>query len=1417
MEDKNMTANSVPWSTHFRSQTPKEQSTREMNAIYSSRAASSVGFGTKLGLAFGGETVIGELWREINSPSYAATGYDPNDEDYEKYASDIPREAAERVAGSSESFAEFLYEVNEVRETNRRRQELFSGGITGMTTGLGLTLLAAGGEAVALTLLGGAVGTALGAGGTVAAGTATTVSKAQRIQAILKASGTAAAVDVPLELARYNLDKTLRPQDLIIALGASTTLSGALGAWKPHLFVKELQGMGRTAALREAAELAEKTADDVTAKALTEETKQSARVVPFDDDWDEVLGLSRARLKEEARSRNIATSVDDPKNVLTGKKARDTGDIQLDVVEARRKSRVQPEQVEQQILRDIDDMKTRPGAKERHARSLGISEKIIKKGGRNLTKAIVAARKFAAETGFVLQDLAPALPKLRATLRKQVSSGKVKIVLSTNLEKALWKIHTAKAAPALEDQFILINWLKKNGVKDPEALAKEFVTEARRRAKEAVEVEGSIVADMTTMKLKSASRMIKGRKFTPGEGESLFMRKRKYEQSVDPDIAPQAVAAKHPMEEPDAVVVSSDGKPLAAGPEEDLNGLNIEELGDTPEQLTVTGHTKGFRETLARLAEFGETNIPVIGPLLAVAFTPAAIRLLKMNSDLSRRFAQVFLERPRDGGNNVTTNVIVQRERAVAGVTNALDEAKTVAAKEGRKLEDRDIVRLLRSGEEATGAEGIVVEALRKFYKDMLTLGKEGGLFVGGIPESLTYFTRRWNTASFTRMVDKAGGGEKGKSAVIDFFTDAVLKHQRNIDAKLTRTNARRIASRIVGYGLDPEATRSWKGTQLHISKIKDQLIKEFTEDSAYLNKSAKNIESDVNDFIDAIIPHVDREPHLSIAKRRIDLDETYQGKINGEDVHIDDFMNNLILPNVSKYAQRVIGGVEVRKGLKAMFPDKDIIDFEGAKSALRASAKASGDDDKAIEFVETIFEHAYNNLTGSPAFWHPKLMKFALGSSAFAQATIGVTLGFAQIPEIASIVMRTGVQASLQQLNLGEVGKIFTMGIRDLAIGVKTGNWGQGLSTLRDDFSACLETFTGVGGDYRRGDHFMRRLDDMGVDDDYLAAGASKYFEYGRHMSSLNPLGIMPMDTFLRRWAVRSSFQHFVNEAYRIGPDGKASLSGGWWKNSKERFRQLGLDEDDITRLSKSLRDPNLINTEPGIFGKYTVKGLNLDAVEDQAIINKFALALRRHSDHMVQRQSLGETPFWVNRPVGKVIGQYRVFSLVSRSKQLAAGVARGDAHEAANVVGALGLGVLTYQAQSYYRSLGMSEKDRSVYLKEKFSSSNLIKAGVMKSSYAAYFPALLDTAASATTGQAIFDPSMRTTGLGLDPLTGSVPFSTYTKVKKGLGDLTEWGFQGKEMSQNDLRNFQSLIWAARMPGIQQTIDKLYINTAPK
>ena len=1333
--------------------TPRDESMRELSQRYTFKPNENVGFFDKVYNAFASETVIGEILREMSAPNYRDTGYVVTKEDIEKFAGDIDPLAASRAAASSDSLAEFLFESDQIRLTEKRRKELFSGGALGTATGLALTLLAAGGEAVGLSLLASAAGSALGPGGSAAAGGAVAVNRMTRMRGLMKAMGTAAAIDVPLEAARYSLDKTLRPSDVIMALGASATLSGALGAWKPHLFLRELQSASDVATARTTANALRELGETKAAEKIEQKIRMSVRVLLTNDEMDRIASLKGTELFEAAKKAGIKTHKKNKQGTMGKRKEVEIREELLDDF----KKYATAKQVRKQVLRDTKNKSVKQLKEMARALKLkdtGPTETIIER--------IVEAKVKIGRTGkFVEVDEPQMYQSLKGGLRKTVSVKKDKVELKGTFEKILWKIGTAKNKNS-EIVNEARNILKARGFEDPDAIAEEFV----KKVKVAKRTGKKYVADAEELKVSGVSR-----KLEDGTVVTGFTRQTEAELFIDSDILGDRM-------------ITINGKPTVEGPEEFLEEVDFTPT-PTPPRRTMTGHNQGLRETIARGIDY------LGGNFMAYFFMPNTYRMLRSESAEIRRFAQEFMTGGRDGNHDVSLKAKIQFERFVGRVKKDLNKARQAAWEEGYKLSDLEIIRAVRSGEMFEGPLGDAVAAVRKHFKDVKAYGTKRGMPLDSIPDDLRYVTRRYNHSKFAKLVEV-----HGESKVVQMFRDAILNHTDAAAKGVTKEKATAAAKRIVNWGKRPDEVMSVKETKVRLDKIREELIEDGIP------------EEEVDSFMELVSPKINTEPHLAYAKRRIEMDENFVDPETG--VHIDEFFNNNLDELLGRYAKQIVGGAETRIGLQKLFGDPNL-SREAVKDRILNSSKIS---DKEREYVGGVIERVFREIGGQSI--HPdtsrKTMRLIYASNAFGQATIGMTLGFAAITEIASVICRNGIIAAFQQMpSLGQLAKIFTMGIRDL----KTGRQGLGLEGLDDidDLGAVIETFTGIAGDYSRGDHFMRVIDDAGFDSDYIKSGSMRYLNYGQQVSFLNPLGVMPMDTALRRWAGKAAFQNFINMTFKKGDDGVLRFSSTAWNNQKVRLKQMGLDENDMARLKKAFEQPGAIEFKNGVFGG-KVKSFNPAAFNDNYIFEKFAVALRKHVDSTVQRQSFGEMPEFWPTPVGKLLGQYRVFMIASKTKQLAAGVARGDALEGANIIGGCALGSLAYILQTHYRAMGMDENKRREYLEKRLSQDYIFRAGMMKSQYSTVFPMIMDSVSTVVGGDPIFDPSMRTTGLGIDPLRGSVPFNLlYNRLLPAGRELTGAMFRGDEISKQDLRNDQALLWFLKVPGIDQGVNQFVIN----
>ena len=97
----------------------------------------------------------------------------------------------------------------------------------------------------------------------------------------------------------YNLDNSLRPLDIAVAIGASQGISGLVGAWKPHLFTN----FSKTASIKETADAVEAAGDSALAASIREKARPA-----FLSSREELAALSPKALNKKAGELGIPVS-----------------------------------------------------------------------------------------------------------------------------------------------------------------------------------------------------------------------------------------------------------------------------------------------------------------------------------------------------------------------------------------------------------------------------------------------------------------------------------------------------------------------------------------------------------------------------------------------------------------------------------------------------------------------------------------------------------------------------------------------------------------------------------------------------------------------------------------------------------------------------------------------------------------------------------------------------------------------------------------------------------------------------------------------------------------------------------------------------------------------------------------------------
>ena len=1406
-----------------RVQGPAFNTRRQMSVYYDTPDPDKdVGFLSKLGIAFTRETVTSELIRDARTYGIFGGRFaeDPSfslsDRMMQEYASDLPEDIQNRIRESdSDSFVEFLQQVDDARVQFNYRQQMFKGGALDKVGGFLALMFGAGAETIPLTAAATAFFTPAGGAATLAA-RAELIKKglegarfSLRTQTVVRTLLTNAAVDVPLETTRYLADKTMRPLDLAIALGASTALSGGLAAAKPQWFSSEMRILVNAeseAAAKEAMERAARAVDP----AVADEIAEAARV-------DAAARRASVRRGQQLRELRLAIAQAKKETDLMGLK---------ELRQVAKQLGVDPDQAISSAGRvDARMPRIRARVKKMDTKQL---RAMMKKYGKDLGKYTDGgARRFIIRQlrKEVEDEIGPTIqmPKSRAQLAEEVKQAGTKRLK----EDSPSRIRTQEeATPAMVQQ---------QTARDTKGMNLDQLKEmaGRMGILDSVPSIGASKAALPKLIRRAISkerlRLLeenKGVKFGP---------KKKLDFEVDDDLLNPFRPTGE--ESPDMAWLRAQnarkGKKTKERPT-DTSDKDLEISSQdrakfaTDVEDEAAANAGGIRRRLGRLLTGNPENGWRGFHWWHVLFTPTSARMAAQESPFLRELGIHFLENPMGGGPAVQTIVRAKVQRAMARLNQARQKAKALAKKNGQSIDEREILRKLRNGTEpANEAESIYIGGIQKFYADAAGYGRRRGVLSNELADNSTYFHRVYNQAEAAKFIV---GGDK--TPLIDFFAKAIRSTGEASALKKFKLStgeevdgALMAARRIVDFLDDPAAKHSHEAMANFVKTNRGRLVEEFGGEA--------KLTSDQKALIDGIMDLATEgmsEPFVAAGRRRIRLNEDFRGMINGQEVHIDQFFKNDVFEVSTMYAQRLFGAGEVREAMRALaINHPELMAKVGTKDGvvdpmrLVAEAKKLADP-KDAEFVEQTLNIAMRSTQGMPIYsTNRKLMKYMLRLQSLGQSTIGMYLGIAQLPEMANIVMRSSMMAAFKQFNLREM-------VNTLFMGVTKGQ------SVRDEYGILinfadrqrafqnqLETHFAVGVDYDIGEHVLRRMDEMGIDADMHGTGfVDRFLEAGREFSMLNPLGIIPMDTFLRRWATKSNFQWFVDTAYQL-KNGKPALRNSWWRNRTERFRQLGLDDAMIERISKELTNPDVVQVKRSFLGGHEVMDIALEKMADKGAYDALVLAMRRSADSMVQRQSLGEMPLWLaSNPFMKTLMQYRVFMIASKGKQLGAGMARGDMAEFVNLVGSAGLGAIGYMGLTYARQFAVDPEDRDAWLKERLLQENILKSGLARASYTSIWPTLIDSSAmflgkiGATEGEPIFNKYARTSDTyGLDPYRGSVAYSMIKNVAGSTIELLASSISGDNpLSRQDLRDFQKAIWLAKIPGVDQAINELISRT---
>jgi len=148
-------------------------------------------------------------------------------------------------------------------------------------------------------------------------------------------------------------------------------------------------------------------------------------------------------------------------------------------------------------------------------------------------------------------------------------------------------------------------------------------------------------------------------------------------------------------------------------------------------------------------------------------------------------------------------------------------------------------------------------------------------------------------------------------------------------------------------------------------------------------------------------------------------------------------------------------------------------------------------------------------------------------------------------------------------------------------------------------------------------------------------------------------------------------------------------------------RLAENGIDETMARRIWVQAEATG--NDIDGIFLPNTEDWTDVKAVES------FRAMINREVDNLIVTPGL-ERPLWISKPVGRILGQFKTFSLVSTQKVTMAGLQQRDARVLSGVLVALSVGAMSAQVKAWLSNRDTSKWTEAQWVGEALDNSGLL-----------------------------------------------------------------------------------------------------------
>ena len=471
------------------------------------------------------------------------------------------------------------------------------------------------------------------------------------------------------------------------------------------------------------------------------------------------------------------------------------------------------------------------------------------------------------------------------------------------------------------------------------------------------------------------------------------------------------------------------------------------------------------------------------------------------------------------------------------------------------------------------------------------------------------------------------------------------------------------------------------------LSQIREGLMAKFNDEKMV---------DDIMTQIEETFPDVAKKGgEISRMRRRVDLDETFQMKIDGEIVGFEDLLKNDLKDLHQMYTYQMGGAIGLaRNGFEREGMDSYQNILNRRRNNIEGmSAKEVKIHTKEIESLQFMYDGITGRLAHGEQFLGMKVSEDAKKiARRLREYNFIRSMGASGIPTMVE-TMATLFEHS---------AKTLWQGIPRLRKMIKKMENGE----LDDALFREMMHATGVGTDLITG-RVRAYFDDY--ETDMVKSNYTKFdaaLAEGRQFTA-KASGMLPMTAMMRR----ADGMFYAYDWFNAAMKGKAPYAS-------IKLEQLGIDDTSMSLIMK------MIKKHAKTDSKGRLVTLNLDkwkksGKEGNIAYTKFSQSASRHALQSVQETNIGSVNRMLRSEMGKTIAQFLSYVLAAQEQQFqrhAARLMNGDIKSAALVLSTSSMmSLMAYVTGVYYRSTGMSEQRRKKYLKERLAPSRLFMDGAV------------------------------------------------------------------------------------------------------